>query len=867
MPVKKAQPDSPQSRSFWLHPLLGYLFSLLLVALSIVILKMKLAFLHTIFFPGATFLLAVVLVAFLWGLAPAIFTLCLSVLALDYFYVLPVHQFNLTTWEDIVQMLPFVTFGLLVAVIIVQRGTVLRRARAAEYEQHKRANQLEGILEAIADAVVVYDKDGLIVETNSIGEHMVQLAVHSDLHKKGLQERAEHVQLSDEVGHPLLEEQMPQLRILRGETLSGANAVDIKVRLEDGSDFYASISGSPLRDQDGNLIGAVCIYRDVTERRQLELQAQKLAQEALARASELEATFEAITDSVLIYDEQGMIRRSNSATHSRFPIFNTQPLAERAAHLVICNEQGVPLPVEQLPVSRVLRGESLAGTEAADIIVRTAVRQAEQGEQGVQVSVTGAPIRDADGRLTGAVVVLRDVTKRRQLERRTQQTLSALLSMAETLVYNNVAPQYASPQDGETYLQSATPSAYSVIYHLAELVHRALGSLRVSVSLPDAAGVPQPAIYIGFSAEQEQQLHRTALDFRANDAYTQVLTNLRKGNVQIIDSRQPPFTPFLACGVSMRLIVPLFLDKQLVGVLSFDSDEADHVYTADEIALAKATTRLIALVIERERLERERTEARANELSLREANRRMDEFLGIVSHELRTPLTAMKGYIQVADLKLTKILAAPPRQCDALVSSFEALHQLFQRADIQAELLNRLVNDLVDVSRIHAGKLRMNLARCDLTTVVSNAVYGQQQIASTRSISLHLPTNMGAVSVFADADRIGQVVTNYLTNALKYSKPERAVAVFLSIEGGVARVEVRDEGPGLSHEQVEHIWERFYQVQGITVQSGSSVGLGIGLHICHTIISSHGGQVGIESSPGQGSTFWFTLPLREEAGT
>ena len=717
MPVKKAQPASPQSRSFWLHPLLGYLFSLLLVALSIVILKMKLAFLHTIFFPGATFLLAVVLVAFLWGLAPAIFTLCLSVLALDYFYVLPLHQFNLTTWEDIVQMLPFVTFGLLVAVIIVQRGTVLQRARAAEYEQHKRANQLEGILEAIADAVVVYDKDGLIVETNSVGLHMLHLADSNNLRKMGLQERAEQVQFSDEVGHPLLEEQMPQLRILRGETLSSADAVDIKVRLEDGSDLYASISGSPLRDQDGNLTGAVCIYRDVTGRR--------------------------------------------------------------------------------------------------------------------------------------------------QLERRTQQTLSALLSMAETLVYNNVAPQYASPQDGETYLQSATPSAYSVIYHLAELVHRALGSLRVSVSLPDAAGVPQPAVYIGFSAEQEQQLHRTALDFRANDAYTQVLTNLRKGNVQIIDSRQPPFTPFLACGVSMRLIVPLFLDKQLVGALSFDSDEADHAYTADEIALAKATTRLIALVIERERLERERTEARANELSLREANRRMDEFLGIVSHELRTPLTAMKGYIQVADLKLTKILAAPPRQCDALVSSFEALHQLFQRADIQAELLNRLVNDLVDVSRIHAGKLRMNLARCDLTTVVSNAVYGQQQIASTRSISLHLPTNMGAVSVFADADRIGQVVTNYLTNALKYSKPERAVAVFLSIEGGVARVEVRDEGPGLSHEQVEHIWERFYQVQGITVQSGSSVGLGIGLHICHTIISSHGGQVGIESSPGQGSTFWFTLPLCE----
>jgi signal transduction histidine kinase len=106
------------------------------------------------------------------------------------------------------------------------------------------------------------------------------------------------------------------------------------------------------------------------------------------------------------------------------------------------------------------------------------------------------------------------------------------------------------------------------------------------------------------------------------------------------------------------------------------------------------------------------------------------------------------------------------------------------------------------------------------------------------------------------------VLTNYLTNALKYSLEECPVDVMLEVVGSsIARVSVRDQGPGIPAEEQAHIWEIFHRVPGVEVLTGSGVGLGLGLYISRTIIERHGGQVGVESTVGLGSTFWFTLPL------
>jgi signal transduction histidine kinase len=194
---------------------------------------------------------------------------------------------------------------------------------------------------------------------------------------------------------------------------------------------------------------------------------------------------------------------------------------------------------------------------------------------------------------------------------------------------------------------------------------------------------------------------------------------------------------------------------------------------------------------------------------------------------------------------------------------FTRTGELLRRIRQQTLRLDRLVSDLLDISRIQTGQLELRPERCDLATVVREMVEEQQQIHPAREIGLSAPRGQ-SLPVHADRERIGQVVTNFLTNALKYSREDRPVHAGIEEEehdgARWVRVWVRDEGPGLAPEDQEIIWERFSRAQGVEIQSGSGVGLGLGLYISRTIIERHGGRIGVESARGEGSTFWFSLP-------
>src|SRR6266480_2089763 len=503
---------------------------------------------------------------------------------------------------------------------------------------------------------------------------------------------------------------------------------------------------------------------------------QRARIDAIARANQLEAIFEAIVDGVIVYDSEGRIQQMNSTAREILAI-NSQPdystsmlddrfslLRERLFPFKVLDYHGIPLPQEQWPVIRILNGEMLKGSNAVDI------RSYALDGREIELSITGSPVFGKGGDIVGAVTIMRDVTERRRLERRTHEALKALLAMAEVLV---LVPDNAAEVHTQSLLkEKKTVAESTVARRLAELTRD-------------------------------------------------------------------------------------ILNCQLVGILSLDNGNIRHEYTQEEMALAGAVAKLAGLVIERERLLREREESRANEIALRGANRRMDEFLGIACHELKTPLAAIKGNVQLAERRLQRLTSDRKTQIDRL------LPDLLENANRQTDRLDRLVSDLLDVSRIQVGKLEMRSELCDLETVVQETIQEQRMINPTRSILVEMPAEE-AVPIEADAVRIGQVVANYLTNALKYSSVDKPVTVSLEMEGPVARVSVQDEGPGLPPAEQERIWERFHRVRGVEVQAGSGIGLGLGLYISKTIITWHGGRVGVASTPGQGSTFWFTLPLAQQ---
>jgi PAS domain S-box-containing protein len=277
-------------------------------------------------------------------------------------------------------------------------------------------------------------------------------------------------------------------------------------------------------------------------------------------------------------------------------------------------------------------------------------------------------------------------------------------------------------------------------------------------------------------------------------------------------------------------------------------------------------------ITEHKRLEHEREAARASELALREVNRHMEQFLATASHDLRTPVTGVVMGIALAQRRLQQLAApfppSPPlpvgdRPADQ-PDAFRATLNALERASGAAQHLSRLIVQLFDVAQARTGTLELKLATCDLAALVHAEVAAQRALAPERIIRLDLDANL-SVPVVADGDRLGQVLANYLTNALKYSPEDQPVVVTLKVQAGQGRVVVRDAGPGLPPEEQARVWELFHRAPGVTPQGSWGGSMGLGLYISKQIIERHGGQVGVESAPGCGSTFWFTLPLETAA--
>ena len=241
------------------------------------------------------------------------------------------------------------------------------------------------------------------------------------------------------------------------------------------------------------------------------------------------------------------------------------------------------------------------------------------------------------------------------------------------------------------------------------------------------------------------------------------------------------------------------------------------------------------------------------------SNAALEELINAIGQELRTPLTTTRGALQQARRLLQSALESP--MSDNAIDLLTKLQGLLARTERQISAEMRLVGNLLDASRIESNKFELSLAWCNLVEIVRETFTNQQELPAQGLFEQNLPDD-DLVAVIADADRIRQALTNYLTNALKFSPADQPIKIYLEVSDAEARVTVQDKGSGIPDSEQGRIWERFQQGQRQPVGSGG--GLGLGLYITRAIIQQHRGQVGVESHAGEGSTFWFTLPLADE---
>lgn len=535
----------------------------------------------------------------------------------------------------------------------------------------------------------------------------------------------------------------------------------------------------------------------------------------------LATTLESIGDAVIATDIHGRVTFMNRVAEALTSWTATEAVGKALDDVFhIFSEQTREL-VES-PVTKVLRAGTVVG------LANHTVLRARDGTE-VPIDDSAAPIRDGEGKLLGVVLVFRDATteKRNQARRaflaRAGTTLSASLDYRKTLasIAHLVVPQLADWCSIELLEPGdAMPKQLAVAHRDPKKVEWARELGERYPADPTAKTGSAEVIRTGRSILYPS-IPRELVEAAAQD----------EEHLRIIRELE----------LASALIVPLKGRDLTFGAISFVHADSGRHYGEDDVVFAEDFARRAAMAIENARALKEVADARDE---AERANKAKDEFLATVSHELRTPLQAILGWTSVlreghSPKELERGLAVIERN---------ALHQA------------RLIDDLLDLSRVVSGKLPLSLQTTVLSHVVDAAAEAVEAAAKRKDVrvSRHVDPS---ITLMADGERLQQIVWNLLANAVKFSARGGHVEVSATAAEGEIVLSVTDEGEGIAEHELGRLFERFHQVDGTS--SRRHGGLGLGLAIVRQLVDAHGGSVDVRSGGlGQGATFTVRLPNR-----
>jgi PAS domain S-box-containing protein len=609
------------------------------------------------------------------------------------------------------------------------------------------------------------------------------------------------------VGRPLVDVFAPEaraelaehIRVTRGRGHHTFESLHIR---KDGTVFPVQVETSAIRDAGGRVLFLAAHVQDITERKKIE-------EEARRGEEKYRSLLENANDIIYAHDLEGNYLTINRACevitgYTREEILGGLNIAQVVApeHLEMAREMTRRKLADPSPT---VYEVDIITKDGRRLTIEVSTRVARQG--GEPVAVEG---------------IARDVTERKRAE-----TALKFLTEAGGVI--------ASSLDYETTLASVAHMAVPTLadWCAVDVLDNNRTPKRLAVAHVDQA-----------KAEWAYELQKRYPP--DPDAPRGIANVLRTGESEIypeitdemlvagaVDAEHLKIMRDI--GFTSAIIVPLVAQGRTLGAITLISAESRRKYGPDDLALAEGLAHRAAIAIENAHLYR----------SAQDANRLKDEFLATVSHELRTPLTAIMGWAYL--LRAGQIDEG---------GRATALETIERNARAQAQI----IDDLLDVSRIITGKLRLDVREIDPISFIESAIEAVRPAAEAKGVRLQKVMDTGVVSIAGDPARLQQVVWNLLSNAIKFTPKGGRVQIRLERVNSHIEIAVTDTGSGIRPDFLPHVFERFRQAdQATTRQHG---GLGLGLSIVRHLIELHGGTVQADSAgENQGSTFTVKLPV------
>jgi PAS domain S-box-containing protein len=550
--------------------------------------------------------------------------------------------------------------------------------------------------------------------------------------------------------------------------------------------------------------GLVSYFRDISEQKK-----------ALAAKAYLAAIVDSAEDAIISKDLNGIIQSCNASAERLFG-YPSADLVGRPVRMLIPDERQSE---EDDILARLRKGERVDHFET--------IRMTKDGRR-LDVALTISPIRDARGTVIGASKIIRDITNVRQMEAERIRLLEETATVTETL--NNVGAIVASDLDRDKVVQAVTDAATELTTaEFGAFFYNLVNDSGESYSLYTISGVPRDA-FAKFPMPRNTEVFEPTFSGNSVVRSADITKDARYGHNAPhhgMPAGHLPVRSYLAVPVKGRT-------GAVIGGLFFGHSSVGR-FTQHHERLAVGVASWASVALENARMY----------MSVQEASRIKDEFLASLSHELRTPLNAILGYSRM----LRSGIVGPDKR-DKAIDTIER----------NATSLTQIVEDVLDISRIVSGKIRLNVQTVDLPDLVRNAADGITPAADAKGVRIEMVVDPEAAPVSGDPERLQQVLWNLLSNAVKFTNRGGKVQVRLERVNSHLEILVSDTGIGIAPEFLPHVFERFRQADG--GMSRERGGLGLGLAIARQLTEMHGGTIDVSSGGiNQGATFRLKLPL------